>query len=109
MILGAVGLPPAVLLELAAVVLHPLIGPGPERVGVAGALLGDLGPAPHISSPGRRRGRSAGGRLGPVGGYRGQLEEYRRREADRAQGHRDRVAELRARIDDLTHAGQRET
>ena len=36
-------------------------------------------------------------------------EEYRRREADRAQEHRDRVAELRARIDDLTHAGQRET
>jgi len=67
LLLPAVSLPPAVFLELGAVVLHPLIGPGPELVGVAGALLGDLGPAPHISSPGRRHGRSAGGRLGPVG------------------------------------------
>jgi len=41
--------------------------------------------------------------------YRAQLEENRRREADRAQEHRDRVAELGARIDDLTHAHQRET
>ena len=38
LLLDAVGLPPAVLLELAAVVLHPLIGPGPQLVGVAGAL-----------------------------------------------------------------------
>ena len=40
--------------------------------------------------------------------YRAQLEENRRREADRAHEHRDRVAELRARIDDLTQAGRRE-
>ena len=76
-LLPTVGLPPAVLLELAAVVLHPLIRPGPQLVGVAGALLGDLGPAPHISSLGRRRGRGAGGRLGPVGGLLGLREGVR--------------------------------
>ena len=43
-----------------------------------------------------------------VEGHRAQLEEYRRREADRAQEHRDRVAELCARIDELTQARQRE-
>ena len=36
--LGAVGFPPAVLLELAAVVLDSLYGSGAELVGVAGAL-----------------------------------------------------------------------
>ena len=76
--LGAVGLPPAVLLELGAVVLHPLIGPGPQLVGIAGALLGNLGPASHISSPGRRRGRNASRCLGPVGGLLGLRVGIRR-------------------------------
>jgi hypothetical protein len=66
LLLPAVGLTPAVLLELAAVVLDPFIRPGAELVGVAGALLGDLRSAPHISSLGSRRGRGAGSRLGPV-------------------------------------------
>jgi hypothetical protein len=76
--LGAVGLPPAILLELDAVVLDPLIGPGPHLVGVAGALLGDLRPAPHISSLRSRPGRSASRCLGPVGGLVGLREGIRR-------------------------------
>ena len=77
LLLGAVGLPAAVLLELGAVVLNAVIGPGAELVGVAGALLGNLGPAPHVGSIGSRRGRVTAGGLCPFGHLPGLSEGVR--------------------------------
>jgi hypothetical protein len=55
------------VVELGAVVLDPLIGPGPQLVGVPGALLCDLSPAAGVGGGGGV-GFGALGRSSRLGG-----------------------------------------
>ena len=92
-----------------------------ERIGVEGTGTYGAALARQLRAAGvqvvevdrpDRKARRVQGKSDPLDAYsaaRSALAgEHRQREADRAEEHRERVAELRARVDELNQARQRE-